>query len=216
MEDDRVFGIVRFSERKRIDDFVRGQFYMNTLAHFADVERSLERRDKDEGQAFWFGDKTVLQMQIDGEFQTIPGIINMAYRHPDDLKANVFCMCALRTSNVKNLDPRNFGFGDTFALLRDGDEFLRRVRAAADKAGHDVKWGLVEYIDKRTYYGPMGVFRKATDFSYQSEFRIALLSGTGSPYVLDVGDLTDITFIGPSADLNRRLGLAERNLAVLL
>lgn len=216
MEDNRVLAIVRLSKREWIDDFVRGRLYMNTLEYIVNVERSAERHDKDEGHRFWFGDKATLQMEIDGEFKTIPGITSMAFRDPDDLRANVFCMYAVRTSNVGKLDARNLEFGDTFALLRDGDEFFRRVHIAAHKTGHQVKIGLMEYIDKRMYYGPMGIFRKTTEFSHQSEIRIALLPGTGSPYKLDVGDLTDIAVVGLSADLNQRLRMVGRSLTVAL
>jgi hypothetical protein len=103
------------------------------------------------------------------------------------------------------VDPRNLAFGDTFAALRDGDEFLRRVHDAVKRAGYELQWNVVEYVDKSTYHGPMGIFRKSSEFSYQSEFRIAVLRGTGSPYTLHVGDLSDLVFAGPLAELNGRL-----------
>ena len=52
-------------------------------------------------------------------------------------------MYALRSNEAKNLvDPRNFEFGDAYAVLRDGDEFLNRVRAAAQKTEQNLKWDL--------------------------------------------------------------------------
>jgi hypothetical protein len=53
MAHDRVLGIFKFSQRQYIEQFVRGQLYMNTLAYFVNVENSPVRRDKREGQNFW-------------------------------------------------------------------------------------------------------------------------------------------------------------------
>jgi hypothetical protein len=61
---------------------------------------------------------------------------------------------------------------------------------------------MVEYVDDREYHGKMGIFKKSSYFAYQSEFRIALKPGTGSPYCLQVGDLADISCTGPLATLN--------------
>ncbi len=178
---------------------------MNTLSYFADIEKAPARCDVNEGQAFWLqGEKVAFEVEVDGKFRSIAGIRHLAYRHPDDLRVNVFCMYALRASQAETLvDSRNFQFGDTFVVLRDGDAFLTRVQVTAEKTGFELKWDLVQYVDRQTFHGKMGIFRKASDFSYQSEFRIALLPGAGSPYVLDVGDLTDIAIIAPLCEINR-------------
>jgi hypothetical protein len=103
------------------------------------------------------------------------------------------------------IDPRNTKFGDTFVVLINGDEFLRRVHVAAQKTGFALKYGLVQYVDSKVYNGPMGIFRKFSAFSYQSRFRIALVPGTGNPYCLRVGDLSDITLTGNLAEINKRI-----------
>lgn len=115
---------------------------------------------------------------------------------------NVFCMYALRESpSGMVVDPRNFDFGDTFAIFTDFDEFTRRVQAALAGTGQTVQWAPVDYIDYATYEGPTGVFKKDCRFSYQSELRLALVPGFGTAHQLDVGDLSDITRIGPSEGL---------------
>jgi hypothetical protein len=112
-------------------------------------------------------------------------------------------MYALRASVAKNLiNPKNFTFGDTYAVVKDGDEFLRRVRTAAQCAGLMLEIKMVEYVDPREHQGPMGVFRKSSAFAYQSEFRIALMPGTGVPFPFRVGDLSDITVTGPLTGIN--------------
>lgn len=117
-------------------------------------------------------------------------------------------MPALRpTQSATIIDERNLRFGDTFAVLTNGDEFLRRVKAAAKakSAGYNLEYRLVEYYDEDTHQGEVGIFRKRTVFSYQSEFRIALIPGVDRPYSFAVGDLSDITVTGSLRDLNQRM-----------
>jgi hypothetical protein len=115
-------------------------------------------------------------------------------------------MYALRESASDTfVDPGNLGFGDTFALLTDFDEFMRRVKAAVPGTGQDLRYDLVDYLDGTSYEGPVGIFKKLSDFSYQSEFRIGLFPGTGAPLRLQVGNLSDIVILGRLSELNDRL-----------
>ena len=123
---------------------------------------------------------------------------------------NVFCMYALReTASGVFVDPRNFDFGDTFGIVSDFDEFTKRIRAAIADTGQNLQWDLVEYIDETSYTGPVGIFKKDSVFSYQSELRLALLPGYGVKHELEVGDLSDIVKIGASKDL--RYAKCQRN-----
>jgi hypothetical protein len=83
--------------------------------------------------------------------------------------------------------------GDTAVIFLDIVEFLRRVTDAAHQQGHRVSYNLVEYVDRKSYTGPMGLFRKFSNFADQSEHRIAILPGLGRPLSLHVGSLEDIT-----------------------
>ena len=63
---------------------------------------------------------------------------------------------------------------------------------------------MVEYVDRRSYTGPMGVFRKFSERAADQEFRVAILPGTGRPLSLRLGDLSDIAIMGMT---NERLKL---------
>jgi hypothetical protein len=208
MGSDRVLGLFKFGRRTDIEHFVGGRLFMNTLAYFVEVEKNVARRDSREGQAFWMQpDRVTFSIEIGGNFVPISGLDGpIAYTNLLDLRVNVFCMYALRASVARNLvDTRNLAFGDTFAVLKDGDEFLRRVRGAAERASLCLESKMVEYVSDREYHGEMGIFRKSSEFSYQSEFRCAVLPGTGLPYTLEIGDMTDIAITGPLSDLNRSI-----------
>jgi hypothetical protein len=64
---------------------------------------------------------------------------------------------------------------------------------------------LVKYIDDTSYEGPVGIFTKFSNFSYQSELRIGLFPGTGALLRLQVGNLSDIVILGRLSELNDRL-----------
>ena len=210
---DRVLALFKFGQRKHIEQLVReGHLYMNPLSHFVSLETDTPRSDKHEGTLVSMQpEQAKLSMEIDGEFHEIPGICGpISYHNEDVLRVNVYCMYALRASRASKLiDPQNFTFGDTYAVFTDGDEFLRRVRQAAEAHGLRITWRPVQYVDRGTYHGAMGVFRKFSAFSYQSELRIAIFPGTGGPFSLKLGDLSDITLTGELASVNKRLRLSE-------
>jgi len=210
MENDRVLAIVKFGKRQYIDQLVQGFLYMNTLDYFIRSEGDPTRHDPDEGLT-WVkqADGGKLQLSVGDEYQDVGTLSGpVRYRRDESDKANVFCMYALLESVLSNTPPihlDNMQFGDTFAVLMDFDEFMRRVKRAARPLGQGLEWRLVDYQDHNTYSGPLGLFRKSSRFKYQSEFRIALLPGTGTVHSLDIGDISDIVSVGPLDELNNRL-----------
>src|ERR1017187_10384237 len=201
---DRVLAVCKFGKRCHLEQFAQGRLYMNTLKHFVEIETSSLRRDSYEGAShLWRSDGAILSVKVDGQFVPVGELQGPLRYQPDALqKVNVFCMYALHESASDTLvDPRNFDFGDTFALLKDFDEFMKRVRAAVP-AAQELQRDLVEYIDADSYQGLVGIFEKVHCFSYQSEFRIALVPGTGAALSFDIGNLSDIVILGPLSELN--------------
>jgi hypothetical protein len=204
----RVLGMFKFGARDHMEQFAQGLLFMNTVDHFVKVETSSLRMDSHEGTSHVVrGDGAILSIKVGEKFETVGEMKGPIRLQPDSLKdVNVFCMYALRESVLDTfVDPRNFDFGDTFAMLTDFDEFLRRVRAAAPGTGQELQSDLVDYIDELSYLGPVGIFKKALGLSYQSEFRLALLPGTGAARKFHVGNLSDIVILGRLSDLNDRL-----------
>jgi hypothetical protein len=190
----------------------RGVLFMRPLRDYVELEADELRGDPDEGlAACWQADRKKLEMKVDSRWLEIGSIVGPIRYSSDNLRdANVFCMYAFRGSQTDTLvDGRNLAFGDTFVVFKGGDESLRRARAAAQRGGLRLWTGLVEYVSRQAYHGHMGVFRKFDAFAYQSEFRLALLTGTGKPYSLPLGDLSDIALLGPLADLNARIHISR-------
>lgn len=78
MEDDRVLGIFKFQTRQRIEQFVQGLLYMNTLEYFVKDEGGeggLARNDPHEGMSHMVqGRGAILQMKTGGEFKAVGSI----------------------------------------------------------------------------------------------------------------------------------------------
>jgi hypothetical protein len=202
--DNPIVGVLKFGSRQHLEQLATGRLHMNTLEYFIKLETCSLRGDSHEGTSHIFrGDGAKLHIKIEGQFRPVAELRGpMRHRSDENLKVNVFCMYALRESpSGIFVDPRNFDFGDAFAILSDFDEFIKRVQAAVAGTGQLVQWGPVEYIDLSSYAGPVGIFRKDSSFSYQSELRLALLPGYGSKHELEVGDISDIVRIGASEDL---------------
>jgi hypothetical protein len=211
MEKDRILGLFKFGQRAHIDDLVSGTLYMNPLQYFVETEANEPddlRCDSFEGVGRLIqADGGILSMKLQDAFQPVARISGAIHWRPlGGIKANIYCMYALREpTGPQVVDPLNFRFGDTFAVFTDGDEFLRRVRNAAETASLDLHCHLVQYVNEREHQGEVGIFRKRLRFSYQSELRIAIIPGTDEPYRLYVGDLSDITLTGPLPELNSLL-----------
>lgn len=206
---DRILGLFKFGRQEHIDQFVReGVIYMNSLNYFKTLENDILRTDKHENASYCAqADGAKLRREDNGKWVDI-GTVRGPIVSSDGNEhiTNVFCMYAFHESNSINLvDPRNFDFGNTFAILKDGNEFLRRVQTTAKKENIVVKQGLVEYVDKATYNGTMGIFRKFSNFAYQCEFRLSVVSEKDTPFLLRIGDISDISMVGPLTELNKRI-----------
>lgn len=217
MDSDRVLGLFKFGKREHIEEFIRdGLVFMNPLSYFRKLEDDLLRSDESEGATHCIpGKGAKLKMEENGHWLEI-GTINGSIIASDGSykNTNIFCMYSLMASANGHIDERNFAFGDTCVVLKDADEFLRRVESAARRNNIDIEHRLVSYVNRETYHGAMDAFTKFSDFAYQSEFRIAIASGNNQPFSLRVGDLTDISILGAACDINEYMKINVGRLSI--
>lgn len=186
-----------------VKDFLDGNLYLNTNTYFGEVDRSdIVRFDPHDGID---ESRQVKQVEIaddNGDWIPIGGVINpVTFRSTLSSSVNMLCMYAMNDRAGERFDERNLKFGDAAVYISDALELIRRVKAAAAEVNKDVRHGLVEYVEKEFHDGPMGPFRKFSEHSYQNEFRFVLTAGNGEACRLFVGDLRDITVVGPSAEI---------------
>lgn len=174
----------------------RGEVFMNPVSYFAALDDKSPRSDPYEGTAHCVkGEGATLSVQREGGWDLVGTLTGPITFRDDDLgRANMYCMHARRSLGLLNLQDLNFG--DSYVLLLNPQEFLRRTVAAAAQVNRKLEYSLVEYVDRRTHTGSMGLFRKFDNHASESEFRMVLPNGDGRPFSLLLGDLRDIALIG--------------------
>jgi hypothetical protein len=213
MARDRVVAMMKFGKHAHMEALIEhGTLYMQPLSTFKAMEEDGLRSDENEALSGSIAARGgSLSVQQDGAWQargTIAGPLRIRGEVLES--ANVFCAHILlatrcHLSPYQLVDPRNFAFGDTFVIFMDADEFIRRVRAAVAARGLQMEADAVQYVDPKAYWGEMGVFRKYAAYSFQSEYRIALLPGSGESYTLQVGSLSDIALLSELPEINQRM-----------
>ncbi|WP_157665051.1 hypothetical protein [Mariniblastus fucicola] len=116
-------------------------------------------------------------------------------------KNNLFCMYAIhRDPESDPIDLRVTEFGDAALIMTNPDEFINRLADAARKTNRSIKADLVTYVPAN-YIGDVGLFAKTEPFRYQSEWRFAMEDGPGNPMTLNIGDISDISTLINSDEL---------------
>lgn len=100
-----------------------------------------------------------------------------------------------------DLPPTMDAFGTHVWIIRNGDEFLARVRAACRRLGISGRSDLVSYVDEGTTHGRVPPhligFTKMRRFAPEREYRLIFDSSEPleDPFEIDVGSLEDISMI---------------------
>ena len=113
--------------------------------------------------------------------------------------SHLYSMCAVNPIGIKEtkelIDVKNFAPDkDYVVLIHNGTEFLKRLDSKLKKLERECKYALIDYVDKKSYTGPMGPFRKFDDFSYQKELRFAFLFENLEQKFIHIGSIEDIAY----------------------
>jgi hypothetical protein len=201
---DPVLAVFKLGTKKDMLDLLdNGHVFMNTASYFTALEDGAGQLDRHEGTSFCKqATGARLDIQTPEGFKPIGNIVGQILMTSDELaNANVYCLHARRGSHsndLLNLDQLRFG--DSAVLFKDFNEFLRRLIREAERSGYAIQHNLVTYVDRQSYSGPMGIFRKFSDHAAESEWRIAVMPGLGRPISLHLGNLSDIAMIVATTD----------------
>ncbi len=219
-----IISLAKFFEKEKYaDDFVRGKVYCNTLRTFKKMKDkdASGRFDNDEGTTAWLQpDEVDIQMSgINFTGLAAPVQLQMYWLN----HVRLFCMVAghtgtldvrrLSTDDIEELRsalliPETcLQLGKYAVLVTNVTEFIKRMDSAVGKTNYRYERRLVKYYDPETFHGDFrdmeAVFWKQDHYSYQREYRFALLTGQegDEPFTLEIGDISDITTKISSADL---------------
>ncbi len=182
-----------------------GEIYMQSLRHYVDVEHD-QIGDPDEGLSYSLTKD--VKVEIDGvEVPEITGPIRVV--ESTEYNPLIYCMYSLSPEyvdlNGRTIDPRCCGFGDYAVLMKDDAEFYNRLSSVfKENCAGKITGDLVKYVNRESYSGEMGAFRKYAKYSYQREYRYVWEGSdlNASAITLTIGSLSDIAALIPSEKLN--------------
>uniref|UniRef100_UPI001F3D8C09 hypothetical protein n=1 Tax=Vibrio penaeicida TaxID=104609 RepID=UPI001F3D8C09 len=223
--------LIKFMDEQYVDSFVNeGLIFMNNIEFFrryeADEGGVPVRGDKHEGLTVSLNAKDLVVTFDNQVVDGLVGKVDVRLNHEDE--TNLYSMTRISDLDILEsgdegyyLSPQFMTFGNK-AVIISGDNintFNERLSAAIHNDPHTFTFredGIVtkqvEYVERESYHGEMGVFRKFSDYSWQREWRIAFKQSLAlGPHMLKLGSLKDIVTVADTAQLIKNpIKLVER------
>lgn len=224
-----IYSFVKlYDDITHAEDLLHGKLFMNTIRSFKDyVDESGELRgDQYEGIASLYQPSELGEISIGGHTVSPSDLASPIVIHSNDLLNHiVFCIYSLNSSGHDSITADTlsdfkqtlklhnscYSLGTYCVAILNVSEFIKRCQVALDKLNVDYTLSLVEYYDEKSFHGnfmkeKLG-FHKRSIFAHQREWRIKINVNTAfpQPYILEVGDLSDIAKLMKSSDFNEQL-----------
>ena len=206
--------------RRELKKLQAGQLYMKNLKYYVDLEKTTDDEDvgdKYDGQMVLQDIKinmyTVDTNKFIAQFNAPTASMDLGY-----LQCPVFCMFMFDYRNhvEEHLDGENLtvkyqfteeqlkkmpNFGDSVLIIKNGDEFVNRVKKGLLDAGYGFTrdyvqyyaFNNVEHISQVQKDNTRIAFWKRNKYSYQQEYRFLVHDFVDDYLSVDIGDISDIT-----------------------
>jgi len=206
-------------DQSQTNSFVNdGLIYMNNIRFFREYEDSdvALRADIDEGLSASYQSDAV-SVHIDGhEVEGTTGNIRLRYDHEDE--TNIYSMTKISDGHILEAGDKGLFLSDKFkgfgshAVVIGGSnitEFEARLSKALNSSNDiytprsdHIMAMCLNYLSRDQHNGKMDVFQKFDKYEWQHEWRIAFKQKDNvGPYLLKIGDLSDITQVCKTTDL---------------
>lgn len=201
--------LLKFGKEKYLKSLQQGELYLNTIDFFKGTD-SIGRLDSHEGITHIYGKKDIGSIKIitpdEKEFVFKDGIESVQIYDPkeDEYKVTHIACFSLVNINLskdgtyKLIDEKMQQFGESLLILNNIEEFIERLKKALQKNTNitNLVGKPVVYIDEN-YNGKVDIFKKRFQFAYQQEWRCAIRNyeQDNKPFILNIGDITDISFL---------------------
>ncbi len=195
-----VKGLIKIGQKEQINQlFTQGHVYMNSLDYFRKCEGMSHDQNEGARDVISGKNRKFVIFPQNGAPAPIEGVISLQATSMEDLKKNVYCTHAV-LENEPPLDLENFKRGQYALVIENFSKFLQTLEEIKSKQNLNLSYQLVEYVDRNSYHGELGAFRKYKEYreyeyEKEKEFRILLKPGVGKPFSLYLGSLEDIAFI---------------------
>ena len=212
--------LMKFGSEENLKKLQAGQLYMKNLKYYVDLEKTTDDEavgDKYDGQMVLQDVKinmfTVDTHEFIAQFDAPAASMNLGY-----LECPVFCMFMYDYSNhvEEHLDgdiltvryqfteeqlEKMPTFGDSVLIIKNGDEFINRVKNGLLNAGYGFTRDYVQYYGFNNIEHLKQVqkdnsriaFWKREKYSYQQEYRLLVHDFVDDHLSVDIGDISDIT-----------------------
>ncbi len=201
--------LIKIGQQKYIEALRnQGHLYLNTVNYFKGIEEA-QRGDANEGvgrieQVNWLkiqiGDK-IIEMKKD---QPLNRLVNAQLRITNpELQGNIYSMISISSDTTANEainDERNSILGDTFLIITNVSEFIKRINNQLKILGLKPQYGYVSYYDPNIHNGDLNIFQKEIRFKHQSEFRLFIEHQINSVLQFKIGTIEDISRIFPISE----------------
>lgn len=225
---DGWFLLMKFSSEENLQKLRSGQLYMKNLQYYVNFEKATEDQnigDEFEGQVILENVNIRMYDYETGAFFTQMDAqttsMNLGY-----LKCPVFCMFMFDYRNhteeeltddilrvrYQFTEEQLFKlpqFGSHVLIIKNGDEFMNRVKNGLLREGYGFTRDLVNYYDGNRIEHAREVaadekriaFWKRQKYAYQQEYRILIDAQVDDYLSVDIGDLRDITELVTTSNL---------------
>lgn len=226
-----IFAFVKLFENQDYAQVsMSGKLFMNTIRSFKEYkdEAGELRGDEYEGIVALYQPEKLGEIKS-GE-HTIPAsdLAAPIVMHGNHLlDHNVFCIYSLNSrghdtvsaetlsdfKRIIELHDSCFRLGKCCVAILNASQFIERCQSAITKLNINGSLGLVDYFNEHEFHGSMPSdklgYQKRSMFFQQREYRVKidLNRSKPGPYLLDVGDLSDIAVITTPKEFNKQLEL---------
>lgn len=212
--------LLKFGSEKNLRKLQAGQLYMKNLKYYVDLEKMMDDEnvgDKYDGQMMLQDVKismyTVDTHEFIAQFDAPSVSMNLGY-----LGCPVFCMFMFDYRNhvEEHLEGENLtvkyqfteeqlkkmpNFGESVLIIKNGDEFVNRVKKGLLDAGYGFTRDHVQYYAFNNMEHLKQVqgdnsriaFWKREKYSYQQEYRFLIHDFVDDYLSVEIGDISDIT-----------------------
>jgi hypothetical protein len=224
-----IFAFVKlFENREYAEDFVNGKLFMNTIRSFKEYkdESGELRGDEYEGIVALYQPDKLGEIRFGEHVVPTSDLAAPTVVHEDHLLShNVFCIYSLNSRGHDSVSAETlsdfkrtlelhdscFGLGKFCVVILNASQFIERCKSAIEKLNLSGNLGLVDYFNEHEFHGNMSEdklgYQKRSLFSHQREYRVKIDTNRPepSPYILEVGDLSDIAVITTPKEFNAQL-----------
>ena len=212
--------LMKFGSEENLKKLQSGQLYMKNLKYYVELEKTTDDEDvgdKYDGQMV-LQDVKISMYTIDtnefiAQFDAPAASMNLGY-----LECPVFCMFMFDYRNhveeqlegelltvkyqfTEEQLAKMPNFGDSVLIIKNGDEFIKRVKKGLLDAGYGFTRDHVQYYGFNNMEHLKQVqkdnsriaFWKRDKYAYQQEYRILIHYFVDDFLSVNIGDISDIT-----------------------